>query len=204
MAVSERDVVAAYPTRSRRPEPVKRYRSTLLCSGIAVFRERGLFDRYAAELDPETRDTLVNAVAGVWLPASVATSHFAAVDALGLTADEAFEIGEASGKRIQGTVLHALIHMAAGTVATPWSVLNVYERIWPRIFDGGGFTILRAGPKEATLELHALPVARFAYFRNAYRGANSVVLRRFASMLYVREVKRTRVDDGFTLRIAWV
>jgi hypothetical protein len=204
MASPEREVLVAYPTRSKRPEPVKRYRSTLLCSGIAVFRERGLFDRYAAQLDPETRDTLVNAVAGVWLPASVATSHFAAVDTLGLTADEAFEIGEASGKRIQGSVLHALIHMAAGTVATPWTVLNAYERLWVRVFDGGGFTIVKAGPKEAILELHGLPVARFAYFRNAFRGANSVGLRMFASMVYVREVKRTRASDGLTLRIAWV
>jgi hypothetical protein len=179
-------------------------RSTLICSGLTELRQRGLFDAYVARLSPGPREIILTSVAGLWLPTDVALDHFRAVDALGLSAEQAFEIGAGSGKRIQQSVLSTLVRLAAGAGANPWTVFQNYERLWGRIFDGGTFHIDRHGPKEAVIEYANLPPCRYAYFRNAFRGANDAGLRLFSHALYVRELVGRATDEGMTLRVSWV
>jgi hypothetical protein len=183
---------------------VTRVRSTLLCSGIAVFRTRGLFDRYVANLAPAPRDALLGAIAGTWLPIDVAMAHFAAVEALGLSPDEAFAIGASSGERIQKSVLQTLVRLAAGAGANPWTVFFTYPRLWERIFDGGGFAIKRLGPKEAELDIRMLPMSRYAYFRHAFAGANYVGLGLFARKVYVNVLAKRSTDTSCAMRVSWV
>lgn len=191
-------------TGARRSAALRRVRSTLICSGLTELRQRGAFDEYVARLSPGPREVILAAVAGVWLPADVALEHFRAVDALGLTADEAFAIGAGSGRRIQQSVLSTLVRLAAGAGANPWTVFQNYERLWSRIFDGGTFHIDRLGPKEVRVDYASLPPCRYAYFRNAFRGANDAGLRLFSRVLYVRELTACASDDGMALRVSWV
>jgi hypothetical protein len=201
--LNEADRVAQYPA-GREALPLRRVRSTLLCSGIAELRGRGLFDAYAAKLEPAAREILVNAIAGVWLPVEVAMKHFEAIDSLGLTSMQAFEIGAASGKRVQESALQTIVHLAAGAGATPWTVLQVYERLWPRIMDGGGFTITRAGPKDAVIEYRKMPPCRFAYFRHAFRGVNHAGICLFAKSAYVNEVPKRSSAEAMAHHCSWV
>jgi hypothetical protein len=202
MGLSQADLFAHYP-KGREPIALRRVRSTLICSGIAEFRARGLFDAYAAKLDPPARDVLVNAIAGVWLSADIAMKHFGAIDSLGLTPTEAFEIGASSSRRVQQSVLQTVVHLASGAGATPWTVLQVYERLWPRIMDGGAFTISRAGPKDAVIEYRMVPPCRFPYFRNAFRGVNHAALGLFTTTVYVNEMPKRSSADGMAFHCAW-
>ena len=182
-----------------------RVRSTLLCSGQSELRKRGYFERYVAHLPPPSRDVITSLVAGVWLPISVGMDHFAACDALALTPTEAFDIGAASGRRIQQSILSTLVRLATGAGATPWTVLDTtYERLWQRIFTGGRLVIRKLGPKDATIAFHDVQPARFTYFRNAFRGANHAGLALFASTVYVRELPARTTDTSLEIRVAWV
>ncbi len=181
-----------------------RVRSTLLLSGIRELRGRNLFDAYCENLDPSAREVVLGAIAGEWLPIAIAMAHFEACDALNLSSTEAFEIGQGSGKRIQQSVLHTLVRLAAGAGTTPWTVFENYGRLWRRILDGGQVVVLKCGPKEARIDCHGLPPARFAYFRNAFRGTNHVGLSLFARSLFIRELPQPAGDGSLSYRVSWV
>jgi hypothetical protein len=174
-----------------------------LCAGIAQFRARGLFDRYAAELDPTVREVMLQAVPGVWLPLGAAMAHFAAVDSLGLSEDEGFAIGAASGERSHGANLQTSVRLAAGALGTPWTMFEMLGHIWGRTWDGGGFVVTRIGPKDAVLELHAMPPCQFAYFRHAFRGAVWRAAQYFARSVYATELTHRSRATGFSIRFSW-
>jgi hypothetical protein len=179
-------------------------RSTVVISGVAVARSRGLFDRYVAQLEPHARQPILEAIAGTWLPTAVAMEHFAALDALGLTAEEAFEIGAASGQRFGATLWGTLVRVAKAAGADPWIALRSYDRIFGRTIDGGGFVVTELGPKDATIEILSVPFSRHAYFRGACRGAHATLVRFFAGTTFVRELPRSAHPNGFTMRMSWV
>ncbi|GAC1558770.1 MAG: hypothetical protein NVS3B10_17820 [Polyangiales bacterium] len=180
-----------------------RCRSTLLCSGIAELRARGHFENYAAALEPAARDEILTMIAGVWMPMRIAMAHFQAVETLGLSDEEAFDIGGSSGRRIHATLLHTLIRLATSAGASPWTVFQNYGRMWARIFDGGRIVITRVAPKDALVEISCCPPARFHYYRNAFRGANHSGLALFARTVFVRELPSRRGHDEFALRVSW-
>lgn len=189
----------------REPSALKALRSTVVASGITVFRAQGIFDAYCANLEPKTRDILLTTVAGSWLPVDLALAHFAAVDAIGLTTEQSFDIGATSARRFGETLWGTAMRMArAATGVDPWSVLGIYDRLWKRSFEGGGYVVTRGGPKEAFVEIRAVPFARHAYFRDAFRGAHHGLLSLLALTVYVREVPRKTHPEGFTMRLSWV
>lgn len=199
------DRVAQYPRDpGDHPVSLHRVRSTTLCSGISEFRARGIFDRYAAELAPAAREIMLTAVPGVWLSLDIAMAHFAAVDALGLPTEEAFSIGAASGQRSHGSKLQTSMRLAAGALATPWTVFEMLEHIWGRSWDGGAFVATRMGPKDALLELSAMPPCQFAYFRNAFRGAMWRAVTFCAKTVYSSELPSHSNAAGVSIRFSWV
>jgi hypothetical protein len=190
--------------RAREPTPLMRVRSTILVSGLAELRTRGLYDAYLTLLDPAVHDAVREMVAGVWVPTAIAMKHFEAVDGLAMTAEESFAVGAGAGRRFQATLWGTLVRVAVAAGADPWIVLEAYDRLWGRGFDGGGFVVSQEGPKEATIELRSIPFCRFAYFRHAFRGVNSSGMGLFTDTLYVREVPRRAHPNGFSIRVAWV
>ena len=182
---------------------LRNVRSTLICSGLVELRARGLYDRYLQELDPVAAPAIVGAIAGMWLPLETAMAHFAACDRI-VPTDVAFEIGGSSGRRVQQSALATLVRLATGAGATPWTVFANYERLWSRIFDGGRVTVEKVGPKDAIIRHEGMALARFAYFRNAIRGANDGALRLFAPNLFVRELPQFTTATTMRYRCAWV
>ena len=59
----ERSRTLASSTLLRTAPPLRRVRSTLLCSGLVELRARGLLDDYLRVLDPAAAPTLLEAVA---------------------------------------------------------------------------------------------------------------------------------------------
>ncbi len=189
---------------ARRPTPLRAVRSTIIISGLVVLRELGWFEAYREKLAAEARERVLEALAGTWMPVDDAMKHYEAADSLGLSPEQSFAIGAASGRRFQATLWGALLQRALAAGAAPSTVLGAHGRLWPRCFDGGGFSVTQSGPKEATIELRAMPPARFAYFRNAYRGANYAGLSLFSRKVYVRELPKRTHSQGFALRVSWV
>ena len=175
----------------------------MVCSGLVELRARGLFDAYLRVLDPAAAPLLLEAVAGTWLPLTVATAHFVACDAV-VSNTAAFEIGGASFRRVQQSALATVAKLATGAGATPWTVLASYGRLWSRIFDGGTVRVTKVGPKEALMDHKDVPLAALAYFRHALRGANDGGLRLFASTVFVRELTQHTTPTSVRYRAAWV
>jgi hypothetical protein len=197
------EVVATYPAAGRRPDPVRHVRSTFVTSGIAAIRQRGRFDDYAAALDDASRELLVGAVAGAWLPVDLAVAHYRACDAINLPHDEVVAIGVEVGMRAHENVLQAVKKIAAGVGVTPWALAVQYDRLWPRMFDGGGFRISRVGPKDGVIELLQCPLSESSYFRSAFCGVNLAGLHLVSTKAYVR-IQSRPAPHAFSVRISWV
>jgi hypothetical protein len=196
------EVVVALRTEGHRVPVVTQVRSTLLASSVRVLRAQGLLDRYLALLPSALHDPVLSAVAGSWMPLSIAMAHYGAADSLGLSTQEQFENGRRVADQIQNTMLGTVARAAKGAGVTPWVGLEYFQRLWDRIMVGGSGAVYRLGPKEARVECHGVPLVEYAYFRNAWRGmfAGSGAL--FCSRMFVTELPRLR-DAPFVLRVAW-
>lgn len=182
--------------------PLRQVRSTLLCSSVAELRRRGFFEPYIRNLSAATADILVPGVASTWLPLEVAMEHYEACERLTIGADDAYAFGAASAERVQHAFLRTFVAVARGAGAGPLTVLPKYPRMWGRHFAGGNVVVTRAGAKDVLLDIRDVPLARYAFFRNAFRGANDAALRMFASTVYVREQRSS--PTSFCLRLSWV
>ena len=182
---------------------MRRVRSTLLSSAIVTLRERGFYEAYLEKLSEERRQDILSIVAGVWIPIDVAMAHYAACDSLQMSTNDAIAIGAAVGHRIQATTLSTLTRLAAGVGLTPWTGLAIYDRLWSRMYDGGGFAIDKVGPKDAVITMVHVPFARYAYFRASLRGVHVAGAELFARKAYAREVRAVTPERSFALRLSW-
>ena len=113
------DIVCPFPEPIDVLAGLSHVRATLLASSMQTLRSRGLYDRYAALLDPAHRDAVLNSVALEWLPVERAFAHYAACDHLQLSADEQVAMGRDVSLRTQGSALGMLAKLARGVGVTP-------------------------------------------------------------------------------------
>jgi hypothetical protein len=198
------------PARARPAEvPVTKIRSTLILSSLQTIRARNLFDDYVDQLStrsPNHRDAVLNCVAGVWLPIDVALAHYWAYNALRLPLSEEIKTGRDVGERIQGSFLGMITRTAKSAGATPWTILEQLERLWDRVyFGGGGVGVVKLGPKEARVELFGLPLLQVPYFRHAYRGAFHAGLELLCNRVYVTETRiaTPNIEMCMAVRVSW-
>lgn len=183
---------------------VDRVRSTLLASSLHAIRERDLFDRYQVLLPERYHEQVIHTLAPVWLPIEVAVAHYNAVDALQLDDRTVYEIGRSVGDRLQGTFLGTIARGAQRSGVTPWAILNKMDRVWGRIFEGGGgCAVFKLGPKEARAEVRGLPLVRCAYFRQGFRGVLAGGLEVIARKCYVN-LQDSKHHDGLNFVVSWV
>jgi hypothetical protein len=195
------DVVLAFPPQAVATRAV---RSTVILGSIASLREAGHHEAWSAALDPAHRETLLQAVAGVWLPLDVALAYYAACDALGLSSDGVAKLGGATFGRIRGTLLGTVLRMANGAGVTPWTILPQLQRFWDRAYQGGAVQITRHGPKDARLAVARCALVESHYYRNALRGLTTSVLSLFCQKVYVHEAPGPRPHGTLVLHAQWV
>ncbi len=179
------------------------FRSTWVTASQASLRAHGFGARYEASLPAEHRDALLNVVAGVWLPMAVALAHYGTADSLELPESTLVDIGEDATRRANSTMLTFLARMAKGAGVTPWAVLSRADRLWSTTCRGGGIAVYEVAPKEARLELHGFPLARFRYNVITARGIAQAVVERFCQKAYASEVKARATNDRLVLKLAW-
>jgi hypothetical protein len=189
---------------ARRVEPIRKVRSTVLVGAMTSLREAGHFERYAAALVPEHRDTLLRLVTGTWLPIEVALAHYRSCDALGLSDEEQAALGSATFARVRGSVLGTVLRLGHAAGVTPWAVLPHLQRFWNRAYDGGGIQVTRHGPKDCVVDvIRCGGLLETRQFRNSLRATLGGVLQIFGWNAYVVELRRPRTEEGISLRAQW-
>ena len=191
------------PFTSARSQPATEARSTLLTTSVQAMRAHGHFARYEQALDKELKETILTAVAGMWLPLEVAMAHYAACDSLKLSSQEELAIGREVGERVQGTLLGLLVRTAKTAGLTPWAGLSHATKLWERLFQGGSVQVIKLGPKEARLEMVNNRLFSIAYFRNAFRGLTYGGAELFCEKAYVHELPKLTNDTTLGLRVSW-
>jgi hypothetical protein len=178
------------------------YRSTMLRSTVAILEQRGLFDRYVAELAPEHREVILASVPATWLPFEVGMAHYEACDRLGLTELEKASIGWETARRFHGPVMMTALRLA-GSVTSPWFATSLVHRNWGRVWRGSAMAVSRVGAQEALVELAGWPPARNDYARVAFRGALRGTVEYFCRRAEVVENERLRTETSLAFRVKW-
>jgi hypothetical protein len=195
------DVILPFPAPVERLVAATNIRSTLIASSLRAVREGGRYDAYIARLPAAWKDLPLQAIAGLWLPIEAGVAHYRACDELGLSAEEQVANGRETGERIHGTFLGTMVRAAKSAGATPWIALGHTNKLYERLFAGGGCCVTKTGPKDARLEMAGNPVTSIAYFRNALRGLYQVGMELFCSKAYVTDAGHT--SSSCTMRISW-
>jgi hypothetical protein len=197
------DVLIA-PPAIEKAGAVSHVRSTLVLSSVQSIKNHSLYEHYVKQLDPGMLETISAMIAGSWLPVETAMKHYRACDALGLSLSNEIALGYEVGSRIQSSLLGLLLKGAKGSGASPWTGLGYLDRLWERVFSGGGVGLTKLGPKEARAVFVGLPLLSIPYFRHAFRGTMLAGLELFCSKAYLNDVERERPEASFTFRVSWV
>jgi hypothetical protein len=196
----EREVVIPFPPESIAPATA--FRSTWIVASLQSLRERGHFDRYVSLLKAH-RETIVECVAGTWLPIAVARAHYEACDALALGMEEQLAMGRAVGGRSQGSILATVAKAARGMGVTPWLIIPQFDRLWRRASNGGAVQVTKLGPKEARAEFVGCNLFDVAYFRQAIRGVLLNIGDLYCQRPYIHDLPG-RPSGGAAFQLQWV
>jgi hypothetical protein len=188
---------------------VTNVRGSLLLASLKLLKESGHYPTYEADLPKEFRDTIVYALAASWLPSAAFVAHYDTVDRLNLSDVQLSRVGEAVGAQILDGLFGSLVRTArnAGAEAGIWIALKQVERIWTRIYQGGGVAVVQTGPKDAIVEVSGLPIAiptsRFFRISHSAFMRGSVML--VARACFVKPVPARKPHaETFAVSVSWV
>ncbi len=192
-----------FPVPRQRLATATQFRTTWLASSLAAIRKRNLMERYRAALDPRYYEIILETVAGQWAPIEVALAHYDACDHLGLTSVELVTIGREVSERVHGSMLATVVKLAKQSGVTPWSAMSQFNRLWEKIFDGGGVCVYQSGHKDAVIEIAGWPLANKRYVRGSMPGVVEGMLTLFCRRAFVRFLPRESDDLTAVLRAQW-
>jgi hypothetical protein len=203
MRAGTEELFLPLPVPRERLAPTTQFRSTWLVSSLDTLNTFGLLDRYWATLPKEHEPAMRGLISGTWSPIELAVAHYETCDRLGLTPGEQLQIARDVTSRVQSNVLSFATGLARGAGATPWTALSHLQRLWDRMFVGGGTTVFKLGPKEARAEMLRCSLAHVGYFRAGLRGVILGIGEMFARTIYVNEVP-SRERETIVFRGSWV
>jgi hypothetical protein len=184
--------------------PLRHLRSTLLLGSMASLKAAGHWEAYVRAIAPEALAALESAVAGMWLPLELARAHYAACDALKLSAESAVQMGRSTLAQTKTLLLGTALAIAKGGGVTPWTLLPHVQRFWQRGCDGGAMKVDRKGPKEAHVILVGCPLVASPYFRHGLRGLTGGIFELVCERVYVSERTLGKSETSVLYRMQWV
>jgi len=196
-------VILPFPSSRDLVPAVRRIRSGLLCSSIKSLRDHGYFDQYLAKLPQEHHARMLSLTAAEWIDPELAFHHYEAVDRIGMTVDEQERLGMQVAQHLQKGFLSVVLRLAIESGVTPWSVLERYQKLWERYFDGSAISVTKLGPKEARAELVGFPLARIGYVKAGVGGIMRGVTELVAKRVYVQRVANLSSDTTLAYRLSW-
>ena len=178
-------------------------RSTTLVSSRNILRTGGVFDAYLGHLSAEHAKALDALVAGTWVPMALGVAHYEAVERLGFSVQHAKDNGRAVAQTVQNSHFATLVR-TLGRGVTLWSVLPRLPSFFARLVNGGACAVYKRGPKDALVEIHGVPIARFAYVRSGWAGMFESTLELVAQRVYAVDESPGGTQMLARLLITWV
>lgn len=210
MQSSARDPRGAHPVvveyMSDEGPTVTHLRGSVLVACFHALRTQSLYERYLTYLPAPVRDELVNTLAMSWVTSEHFTLHCAAVDALSLSARDHGDLGRIIAEQMGSSSLSSLWRGAQSMgVGSGWWAIKQADRLWPRMYRGGGCSVLQSGPKDAIFESHGVPMIGSPFFRACYYGFMTSIGKLLGATCYVKQVS-PRVPHPHRIAIAfsWV
>ncbi|HEY6878045.1 MAG TPA: hypothetical protein VI299_08490 [Polyangiales bacterium] len=185
---------------------VTHVRGSLIVGSLENMREIGASARYESLLPANMRDAILYALATSWVPIDVACAHYRTCDQLDLTQEQLTRIGELTANRIIDTFMGRAMRASRNAGAeTYWALMKQTPRIYDRMYQGGGVTVLQTGPKDMLIENTGQPLAEFRYWRSTYVTYTEAMGKAFTKVAYVK-LARPRVYHTHTIAVAgsWV
>jgi len=178
-------------------------RSGLLCSSLQAVRARHLESAYLASLPREHHARVLSLTAAEWIDPELAFAHYRALDALGMPPEQIEENGRQVAQHLQRGFLSVVLRLAVESGVTPWSVLERYQKLWERYFDGSALAVWKRGPKEARTQVAGFPMAHIGYIQIGVGGIQRGVLELVCKRAYVVLLRPECDDTTLTYRVSW-
>ena len=168
---------------------VTHIRGIILTKSIENLVGAGLHERYLRELEPELHEPMRFVIAASWVPVDLARAHYAACDRLRLSDRTIEELGSLMAASMGSTLFASLLRaVRSAGMDNLWTALKQNDRLWDRMYQGGGVTVIKLGPKDLTLENHGISLAESRHFRAGYRAYWVALGSLFAKAAYVKFV----------------
>lgn len=202
--VSASRVLVGLPAPPSEIEDATHVRGTMIASSLRAMRARELEEAYHAALHPDFRDAIEHLEAQSWVPMPVGIAHYAAMDAIITVAAEQVRIGEEVGSRVHGAFLQTIVksvRAVAGDVV-PLAATKL-PIVFDRLIRGGATRVVQLGDDELSIELHGLPLARFAYVTNGMLGLLRVAFGLVAGQVDLWSCEQPYGEHCVAYRLRW-
>jgi hypothetical protein len=177
----------------------------LLVASRQQLRAAGRFEGYEDLLAPHVREELVKITSSAWVPIGSAHAHFTAIDGVSLSDGDILEMTGSVAEKVHGVFLSTVAKTIRSSGITPWSVVPMAMRIWPRFFQGGAVAVLREGPKDARVVVVGNPLVRYRYHRIGWGAHLTTAVRMVvAKRVYSRIVHLDETTGRLDYLLQWV
>jgi hypothetical protein len=190
---------------------VTHIRGILLANAQNNLKQFGVYESYLELLPSSARGQLEGVIASSWIDIETALAHYATLQEVGAKHDiyhagVVTTIGAQLASRISQTFLATAAKTARnGGLEAFLFVMRNNDRIWDRIYRGGGTTVLQLAPKEIVLEDRGLRLLECEAFRRGYLAYLKAITSLFCKSAFLNPA-RARRPGPFTIatRISWV
>jgi hypothetical protein len=182
-------------------------RGMLIQSRLKLLKDAGYFEDYLARLHQSYQDSILNALASSWVPVETGIAHFNALDEMQLSDAQISHMAEPLGAGLFESLFATLVRAArnSGAEIGVWFGLKQSDRVFGRMYQGGGCKVSQIGPKDAIVEINGLPYANSRCFRVAHcgflRGVFSVTTKACVCKVIPQAESR---PDRLVVSLSWV
>jgi hypothetical protein len=135
----------------------------------------------------------------------LALAHYHACDGLGLSTNEIDAIGQQVGDHLQSVLVALGARTARAAGLDVRHAVVAFEKLFPRVFQGGSLGVIQTGPKDVMVELKSVRLTSSYYFRTAYVGHLRAAARFVgARAFYAKPARLDPLSDTFIVSVAWV
>jgi hypothetical protein len=141
-----------------------------------------------------------------WVPTKHVLAHCRAGDALELSDRALHELGRTAAEQMGESTLNTVWRGAqAMRVGSGWWVTKQADRMWARLYRGGGCTVMQTGPKDSIFEAHGVPMLESRFYRALHHGFMLGLGKLLGATCYVKPVSpRIAHPHRVAIAFSWV
>jgi hypothetical protein len=189
---------------------VTHVRGILLANAQNNLREFGILEHYLEALPEHARGPLKGVIASSWIDMEIAVLHYRTADAMakkhGVSEASFRSVGDRLAARLAETFLGTSIRAARNAGLESFLfVMKQSDRMWNRVYMGGGCLIRQVGPKEIVREDRGNPLLSLPSFCIGYNAYMKAMSSLFCKTVFVRPALASEPGpDRLATRFSWV